>query len=74
MAHVQTQVARDRQRWALAAAALERDGRRAWEHGRMVRQAERAERRAMSHADRAMNHADHAERLRTRLIEFETGE
>lgn len=71
MAHVQTDVARDRQRGMLAAAAAERDGRRAWMHSRIVRQVERAERRAMSHADRAMSHADQAERLRARLTEME---
>jgi hypothetical protein len=73
MAHVQTQVARDRQRWMLATAKSERDGKRASVHGRIVRQAERAERRAMSLADRAMSHADEAERLRARLSDIETG-
>jgi hypothetical protein len=57
----------------LAAAVSEREGRRAMVHGRIVRQAERAERRAMSLADRAMTRSDQAERLRARQSEIETG-
>ena len=47
MAHVELELARDRHRNMQAAAALHRDARRAQAHGRMFRQAERAERRKL---------------------------
>ena len=66
MAHVQLELARDRQRRMLAAAAQQREGYRALAHGRIVRQAERAERRTRTHAGEA-------ERLRARIAEIEAG-
>jgi len=66
MAHVELELARDRHRNMQAAAALHRDARRAQAHGRMVRQAERAERRKLSHAAQAV-------RLRALIAELETG-
>jgi len=66
MAHVQAELARERQRTMLAAAAAQREGRRAWIHGRIVKRVERAERRQVSGAHRA-------EQLRARLSEIESG-
>ena len=51
MTHVQLELARDQQRMLRSAAALEREGRQARLHNRLVRQAQRAERRLLSHAD-----------------------
>lgn len=66
MAHVQLELAQDRLRAMQAAAAQQREGRRAVAHGRIVRQAERAERRTLCHAEAAG-------RLRARVAELETG-
>jgi hypothetical protein len=65
MEHVLSDLARDRQRGILAAAEAERDGRRASQHSRVSRLAERAERRLASHWD-------HAARLRAHLTELES--
>jgi hypothetical protein len=73
MTHVGQELARDRQRTLLAVAAAQRDGQRAWLHGRITRQAERAERRQHSHADQAFRLADEADRLRAKLAEIESG-
>ena len=53
MAHVQAELARERQRSLLAAAAAQREGRRAWTHDRLTRRAERAERRQTRQASQA---------------------
>jgi hypothetical protein len=66
MAQVELQLARDRHQSMQTAAALRRDGQRAAIHGRLVRQARRAERRRLSQADEAA-------RLRARLAEIEAG-
>jgi hypothetical protein len=53
MAHVQVELARDRQQGLLAVAAAQRDGQRAWMHDRIARRAERAERRQARRANQA---------------------
>jgi len=73
MTHVEQELARERQRTLLAVAAAQRDGQRAWLHGRISRRAERAERRQHDLADQAFRMADEAERLRARLAEIESG-
>jgi hypothetical protein len=73
MTHVEQELVRDRHRTLLAAAAAQRDGQRAWRHGRIARQAERAERRQHSLADQAFRLADEADRLRAKLAEIESG-
>jgi hypothetical protein len=60
------ELARERQRLILANAAQRREGRRALAHGRLIRQAERAERRLLVHADESG-------RLRARIAELESG-
>jgi hypothetical protein len=66
MAQMELELARNRHQSMQTAAALHRDGQRAAIHGRLVRQARRAERRTLSHADEA-------ERLRARIAEIEAG-
>lgn len=66
MTHMEMELARDRQRSLLAAAAAQRDSQRATRHGRIIRRAERAERLQHSHRDRAA-------RLRARLDLIESG-
>ena len=73
MTHVEQELVRDRQRTLLAAAAAQRDGQRAWLHGRIARRAERTERRQQTVADQAFRLADEADRLRARLAEIEAG-
>jgi hypothetical protein len=64
MAHVQAELARDRQQGILATAAAQRDGQRAWRHDRIVRRAQRAERLQTRRADQAA-------RLRAALEQLE---
>ena len=52
MAHVQAELARERQRTMLADAAAWRDGQRAWMHNRIARRAERVERLQMRRRDK----------------------
>ena len=73
MTHVGQELVRDRHRTLLAVAAAQRDGQRAWRHGRIARLAERAERKQHSHTDQAFRLADEAERLRAKLAEIESG-
>jgi hypothetical protein len=63
MEHVLTELARDRQRSLLAAAAGGRNAYRARQHSRRSRLAERAQRRQLRYE---------AARLRAELREFET--
>jgi hypothetical protein len=65
MEHVLRDLAADRQRQLLALAVADRDGRRARQHSRIARQAERADRRLASHWDQAA-------RLRAHLTELES--
>jgi hypothetical protein len=65
MAHVQAELARDRQQTLLAMAEAERDGRRAWIHDRIERRAQRAERLQTRRADQAA-------RLRAALEQLES--
>jgi hypothetical protein len=67
MAHVQTELARDRQRSLLAAAEAQRDGQRAWMHDRMARRAQRAERRQTRQADQAARWRAALEQLESTL-------
>jgi hypothetical protein len=53
MAHVQPELARERQQALLAMAAAQRDGNRAWMHDRIARRAQRAERLQTRRADQA---------------------
>ena len=53
MAHVQPELARERQQTLLAMAAAQRDGQRAWMHDRIARRAQRAERLQTRRADQA---------------------
>ena len=53
MAHVQAELARERQRSMLADAAAWRDGQRAWMHYRIARRAQRVERLQMRRGDQA---------------------
>jgi hypothetical protein len=64
MAHLQQELARDRQRGMLDAAAAQRDGSRATMYSRIARRAERAERHQLSHRS-------HATRLRAELEQIE---
>jgi hypothetical protein len=66
MAQVELELARNRQRDLRDSVALQRDGRRALAHGRLVRQARRAERALL-------DRADEAGRLRARIAEMEAG-
>ncbi len=66
MRHVQLELARDQQRMLRAAAAVEREGRQARLHNRLVRQAERAERRRL-------RQIDESGRLRAMIAELEGG-
>jgi hypothetical protein len=66
MAHVQLELARDRQQSMQAAAAVHHEGRKALVHSRILRQAERAERRRLSHAKEA-------HRLRAMIADLEAG-
>jgi hypothetical protein len=65
MEHVLGELARDRQRSMLAAAEAERDSRRARQHYRVSRLAERADRQLASYWDQAA-------RLRAHLRELES--
>lgn len=65
MQHVLPDLAHERIQTMLATAAEERDARRAREHRRVVRRAERAERRVVSKWDEAR-------RLRAHLRELES--
>lgn len=65
MAHVQTELVRQRQQTLLEYAESERVARQARLHQRIVRQAERAERRQLSNRDQAI-------RLRARLNQIES--
>jgi len=65
MAHVQTELARERQRALLAMAIAQRDGHRAWMHDRIARRAARAERLQSRRAVQAT-------RLRATLEELES--
>jgi hypothetical protein len=62
----QMEMAQDRMRSLRAEAAIQRDIRRARAHGRMLRQARRAECRTASHAEEAS-------RLRAKLAAIEAG-
>jgi hypothetical protein len=53
MAHVQPELARERQQVLLAMAVAQRDGQRAWMHDRIARRAQRAERLQTRRADQA---------------------
>jgi hypothetical protein len=66
MAHMELELAQDRQRSLLAAAAQRTEARRALIHNRTVRQAERAERKTLCHAQTATQ-------LRARIAELEVG-
>jgi hypothetical protein len=66
MAHMELELARDRQRKLLAEAELRRECRMALARDRIARQAARAERRTA-------NHAGEAARLRARLADMEAG-
>jgi hypothetical protein len=66
MTHIQLELARDRHRGMLAAAAAQRDGLQALKHGRISRKAERAERLQVSRADQVA-------RLRAVLEQIEAG-
>lgn len=66
MAHVQTELARDRQRHLLAMATAQRDVQRALAHNRLTRRAKRAERLQRTHGDQAA-------RLWAELDELESG-
>lgn len=65
MEHVLRDLARARQRDMLACAESDRDGRKAWRHNRISRQAERAERQLASQWDQAV-------RLRADLSRLES--
>ena len=65
MAHVQTELARERQQALLAMAVAQRDGHRAWMHDRIARRAERAERLQSRRAEQAT-------RLRATLEQLES--
>jgi len=65
MAHVQAELARERQQALLAMAAAQRDGRQAWMHDRITRRAQRAERLQTRRADEAA-------RLRAALEQLES--
>ena len=67
MRHGQLELAQDQQRRLRAAAAMDREGREARLHNRLVRQAERAERRWLSHADESG-------RLRAMIATMEAGQ
>jgi hypothetical protein len=66
MAHVQLELVRYQLSALHTSVASQAEGRRAAAHGRLARQAERAERRTRCHAQAARE-------LRTRLAELETG-
>jgi glycine cleavage system regulatory protein len=65
MEHVLSELARDRQRTILAVAEAERDRRRARQHSRLSRLADRADRQLASRWDQAA-------RLRAHLRELES--
>jgi RNA binding exosome subunit len=65
MAHVQTELVRERQQTLMEYAQSERLARQAQLHKRIIRQAERAERRQLSNRDQAI-------RLRARLNQIES--
>ena len=65
MAH-ELELARERQQTMLGLAARHREQQRALQHGRLLKQARRAERRLLTHADTTG-------RLRARIAELEAG-
>jgi hypothetical protein len=65
--HIQTELARERQRGLLATADAQREVQRAQLFSRISRQAERAERRQLSQRDQAMRLRGRLEKLQSAI-------